>query len=406
MGKIIKKYIRITLINLIVFFVLLEITAAIYIKIKKPNLLGYDRIPTYLDFNVRDQYTPADPMAPHVIDTLYAWCTWHPKNQTHRQISDCFDVLLKYNEMGTRGLLPAPDNPNTIFFVGDSFVEGFGLEEDSTISERIGRRLNKQALNLGASGNFGTTQMSLIYKEFARRFLHKEVYVLLYLSNDFTDNNINYHDKDRYRPYRMLLDNDSSRIVYKGDWNASTLSWQTFNEAQKKGFAQFSRYSLKTFLAKDDESRLSKITRITYSRRFLGLLKRAMMKDVLLKPFEINYSDSDWEILETDVRSIFETASRQNAKASFINLPSKHLFQYLTKFPEKKEEYKRLEQKLRLLIEKNGGIYLSFYDFIMGKKINTEALFFSCDHHYSNFANALLSDFIIEHYPANNLYEE
>ena len=126
----------------------------IYIKNTDSKVPGFKYIPTYFDIIVDKNETfknvltqdfintlTYDPISPKIIDTLYPWGTWHPKNSITRLKESCFDVYLKFNEMGTRGVLPDPKNPNTIFFVGDSFVEGLGLEEDSTISERVCRRL-------------------------------------------------------------------------------------------------------------------------------------------------------------------------------------------------------------------------------------------------------------------------
>ena len=82
---------------------------------------------------------------------------------------------------------------------------------------------------------------------------------------------------------------------------------------------------------------------------------------------------------------------------SFINLPSKRLLNYSDK---KAEQYKALELKLKDFVAKKGGRYLSFYNYLMERKLKTE-VFFPCDNHYSNYGDQLLADFIF----LNHIYK-
>lgn len=397
----IKKYSKIILINLIVVVVLVEIVSMIFIKVTKPNLPDYQQIPTYLDIvfdkdktfkNVlsgKGDSISIDPLSPRNIDTLYPWCTWHPKNNRHREYYPCFDVTYKFNELGIRGTLPNENDSNTIIFVGDSYVEGFGLEEDSTLSERIHHKLNLPVLNLGTSGHFSPTQMSLAYAGFANKYKHKEVYVFFYLENDLIENNVNYHYShfnDRYRPYRVLNGKDSSYIVYKGTVDSTAYSWKHFNSVKKKGFSVFP----------PNTGLFTKLTRLTYSRRCFNLLTsnlRHVNPDE--KPYELKYGQADLDVLEKDIQSILETASKHNANVTFVNLPSKYLLKYSMESAANKEGYKALESKLKNMINRKNGRYLSYYDFLTGKKMATDPLFFPCDFHYSNYGEEMLSEFIL-----------
>ena len=62
-------------------------------------------------------------------------------------------------------------------------------------------RNNIEALNFGVSGNFSSTQEYLLYKELASKFEHSAVALFFLPSNDFTDNDPEYFDDTRYRPY-------------------------------------------------------------------------------------------------------------------------------------------------------------------------------------------------------------
>jgi hypothetical protein len=397
-----KKYFKIIFINLLVIVVSIELVSMIYIKVTKPVIPDYQRIPTYLDIMTDGSISfndilfgsgekiQQDPLAPRNIDTSYTWCNWHPRNNVHREKFPCFDVLYKYNELGTRGTLPDPNDTSTILFIGDSFVEGFGLEEDSTLPARIHQKIGRPVLNLGTSGHFSPTQMSLIYSAFAEKFRHKEVYVMFYLENDLIENNIDNHYKlfaNRYRPYRVLTNDDSSNIVYKGSLDSTTYSWAHYKNETQKVFAYFP----------PNTSLLTKISRLTYFKRCLNLLKMNAGKksNPNEKPTELNYTSKDLQILEKDMLSIIQVANTHHAKVTFVNLPSKNLFNYAGQSASNLSDYKTLETKLAAIAEKGEARYISFYDYINSEKIKTEQLFFPCDFHYSNYGEAILSEFTI-----------
>ncbi len=384
-----KRYLKLIVINAIILIFLLEITSYIYFRIYPDRLDNY-RVPTYLDLvlNKREKYTY--PNSPRVIDTLYTWCTWHPVNTTFRHTGECFDVVLNYNSLGTRGILPDPNDNNTILFVGDSFVEGWGLEEDSTISERMRRLTNKQVLNLGVGGDIGTTQMSLIYDEFSETFKHKDVFVMFFLRNDFNDNNIDKHLNNRYKPYRILLENDSSMIVYRGSIDSTLFSWSHFYSEVKLQSEVFNEANV-----------LVRLMRPTYSYKLLKFIKSIVLYkpvESLDRPGELTYDENDLKIIETDLHQILSTAGENNANVYMMNLPSRDLFNSTGKSPVMSEEYKMLEKNLSNIVSGQGGVYLSFYDYIIEQKIDPDILFFTCDPHYSNYGVSILTDFIYSQY--------
>ena len=391
---------KVVIINLIVLIVLFELIALLYVRSQPSVGARWDRIPTYLDIISNEHVSFSDvlngldtlsvkkaPIAPHAIDTLYPWCTWHPKNNKYRQQLDCIDEVQAYNSMGARGPLPKADDSNSIFFIGDSFVEGFGLHDDSTISERVGRVLDRPRVNLGTSGNFGSTQMSLVYKHFAKRLPHSEAVVFLYLGNDFVDNNADLHRSGRYRPYRVVS-GDSSEIIYKGDVGSTTYSWDAFNQLKARGFRRH-------YLSQD-ESTLNKLSRITYSRCLVSYLLFRMSSST---PPELNYSAQDLEILAHDIRDMIETAKSKGATITFTNLPSQVLLRK-TVDPngdgkEFDKAYSKLENEINKMVEASGGNFVSFYEHVKKNSFDREKMFFTCDAHFSNYGESLLAEFCL-----------
>lgn len=395
------KTAKVILVNLVVLVVVLELVSMIYIRSTDPHIPGYNYVPSYLDIMLEESETLSgaledyattyipDPIAPKAIDTLYPWCTWHPANQTNRHTMQCFDVISKFSELGTRGPLPDTSSTNTIFFIGDSYVDGYGLEQDSTLPERVRRKLDVPVLNLGTSGNFGTTQMSLVYKGFAEKFKHSHVYVFFYLNNDFQDNDIKRHDPQRYRPYRVMT-GDSSEIVYRGHIDSSAFSWKVFYKARENNFVSMHpRYT-------ESEGTLTRITKLSYTRRMISLLKFRLTDQAPAEPCrELNYTESDWAILEHDIRFIKETAALHGARVTFSNLPSKQLFDYVSRSEEIIQQYANLEDRLANAINGKNSQFESFYKYIFDNNVNPNDLFFPCDFHYSNFGESVLTDFVI-----------
>ena len=136
------------------------------------------------------------------------WEVWHVPNATTVHYKSCFAAHYSSNAFGMR------DGPRTLHaarprvaVLGDSFAEGFGVNDDETVASVLEHRElggRAEVLNFGVSGNFGTTQEWLLYRGLARRF-RPDVVVLFFLAaNDLTDNSWWYWQRlepHRRRPY-------------------------------------------------------------------------------------------------------------------------------------------------------------------------------------------------------------
>ena len=121
-------------------------------------------------------------------------------------------------------------------------------------------------------------------------------------------------------------------------------------------------------------------------------------RESLDRPGELTYDENDLKIIETDLHQILSTAGENNANVYMMNLPSRDLFNSTGKSPVMSEEYKMLEKNLSNIVSGQGGVYLSFYDYIIEQKIDPDILFFTCDPHYSNYGVSILTDFIYSQY--------
>ena len=133
--------------------------------------------------------------APYLFETKY-WKAWHYPATSIHFVKDCLDVRYSTNSDGMRGREVDPDRPR-ITLLGDSYVEGYGVDDDATIGALIEPLLdnNVQALNFGVSGGFGTVHELALYHNYARHFRAAWVVLFFVNYNDLYDN-INAVDED------------------------------------------------------------------------------------------------------------------------------------------------------------------------------------------------------------------
>jgi hypothetical protein len=108
-----------------------------------------------------------------------------------------------FNEVGARDKPFNEVRPDSIFLLGDSFAEGYGVAYPQMFQTHLERYDGYNILNFGSAGNFGPLQALLIYEHF-RHLPHNGIIAFFLPSNDFQDNDQEFwsvRDKKRYRPY-------------------------------------------------------------------------------------------------------------------------------------------------------------------------------------------------------------
>ena len=130
------------------------------------------------------------------------WGAWHTPSSTAHHTSSCFSVTYRSNSYGAR------DRERSVtatglraIVLGDSFVEGYGVDEDKRMTNLLEHGLGHEILNFG-SVDFGPLQYAILYERLARRFDHDLVIIGVLPSNDFLDNDLEFYRAWRhYRPY-------------------------------------------------------------------------------------------------------------------------------------------------------------------------------------------------------------
>jgi hypothetical protein len=103
--------------------------------------------------------------------------------------------------------------PERVVVLGDSFVEGVGVDVTNRFTEVLEARTGVEFLNFGTAGHFGSVQESLLYEHLACPYDHSRVFLFLLPDNDFSDNRAPESSTTRYRPY-LQEEGDAYRVVY------------------------------------------------------------------------------------------------------------------------------------------------------------------------------------------------
>ncbi len=164
--------------------------------------------------SLREMPTPDYSFAPRssLAPELRFWAdldphfgVWHSPGSRFRHTQSCFDVEYRANAHGQRDRPREKDSRDDRFVVvGDSMVEGYGVERADRMTDRLEAESGIEFLNFGTSGDFGPTQFHLLYRHLASGFSHDAVLVGLLPANDFRDDDIEFGRRvyaDRYRPY-------------------------------------------------------------------------------------------------------------------------------------------------------------------------------------------------------------
>ena len=159
------------------------------------------------------------------------WGTWHYK-EVYTERKQCFESVYQINSYGARDKerVEAGDT-NRIIFLGDSFIEGYGLNSGERLTDQLEKNTGREMLNF-ACGYFTPTQEYLVYKNLAVKFTHNTVVIGLLPFNDLMEDDTSFHENDRFTHYKPFFveSGNGFRLLYRED----SLSKSTFN---KEGYA-------------------------------------------------------------------------------------------------------------------------------------------------------------------------
>lgn len=130
------------------------------------------------------------------------WGAWHRPSTTAHHTSPCFTVTYRSNSYGARDRerSTTANGPRAVV-LGDSFIEGYAVDEEQRMTNLLEHGLGDEMLNFG-SVELGPLQYAILYEQLARRFDHDLVIIGVLPSNDFLDNDLEFNRAaGHYHPY-------------------------------------------------------------------------------------------------------------------------------------------------------------------------------------------------------------
>lgn len=316
------------------------------------------------------------------------WGAWHRKNFVSRHTKSCFDIDYISNNIGARDSVDYnnkfPDD--SIIALGDSFIEGFGVDQKEIFTAKLESYTGKKVFNLGSAFQFGPLQYYLIYKHIGVNLPHKTVVLALLPGNDFKDNDIQvginytYHKffkKPRYRPYYDVTNSkENYPIIYP-------------RNAIKR--SKMGRYGLHKFIA-------SQSIRLNIVRLYknVSILRRERRYVSQYNPEELSpyYSGSEkqQEAAIFYLKKTYELA-KSNGVTNFIvlSIPTMSDFLFASKMGSKREIPYWENQLIQFSKDNNDFQYIDglLISEILEEKEDYQSLFLPCDGHWSSTGSSL-----------------
>lgn len=294
---------------------------------------------------------------------------WREPNDTyvHRQL--CFEATYKSNSYGARDKERSlrSDGSRRVVVLGDSFIEGYGIERDHRMTDLLEEETGIEHLNFGLS-EVGSIQEWLLYETLTSKFDHTDILVFTLPDNDFGDNNPKGKPKNRYRPFLKKIGND-----YEIYYPVSFEEGERYHQSISFPRSIYNRFSNQFYL-------------LNIARRFID----AVGEDIYLNRTKIpsynNYEKGDLDILLYTYRQIVNQADGKNIY--FFTIPRPMDFKH---FQKHGYEF-NLVKELQDFSNKHKNVYYFdllpyFVSYAKNHQIDYEDFFMNCDGHWSNLGN-------------------
>ena len=158
---------------------------------------------------------PVEKQSKEYLTSNPYWKVWHyPDNQITHTLQ-CFSADYSTNNFGMKDNSVDFDKPK-IALIGDSYVEGYGVANEHTISANLESIFDYQieVLNFGTSGGFGNAHAVSLYENFAREFDPDIVMVFFLSYNDLYDNLLAIEDGFVSQSFELIYSTADSSTVF------------------------------------------------------------------------------------------------------------------------------------------------------------------------------------------------
>lgn len=372
-----KKKIFTSLLALFVLIILLVTAEAFSVLIIKRT--GYLWEPAYL--RMIKGYKTSHMYGSRTED--HSWGQWSVPNFSGNVVNQCMDFKITFNQYGARDKDRNKSGKSRTLVFGDSFIEGWGVDQDKTLPAYLEKISGKEFLNFGNSGGFSILNEYFLYKDFANEFEHDAIIVGLTVGNDFDDNNAivwGGNAKIFYRPFWKLSDDKTDvEVVYYAPFVKG--KYVPGNEPRKEEPAKLYE-NWKDFSAFLNLARFVKDHAIYFSKESQGAKKFS---------YDLNYSDD----AITAVVLLYDKLAKlvQDKKKYVVILPSAtDTYYYLNNGKRKAPKMEEFKKKLR---DQGWQVVDAIDAYVRGSEDKIPK-YFLCDGHPSADGNKLVAEYLYD----------
>ena len=311
-----------------------------------------------------------------------SWGAWHKKNSISKHSRSCFNVNYESNNLGARDVEDYSKNfpKDSILALGDSFMEGYGLNHEDTLTFKIQKKIKKKVYNLSSSYDFGPLQYYLLYKSLGENLPHETVILTFLPMNDFVDNdykNIHKMGENRFRPYYQTnKQNNDYKIIYP----------KKAKKTNSIGRNKFHAFMLSQAIRSNSV--------LLYKN--IKLINKYKIKENKLSNFSfVNIPIEEQNAATHFVKKTYQLAKKRGIKNFIIlSIPVKNDFKYLedNNYPPTdkwEKDFKNLD------INNKDFTYINGLE-VVKKEFDKEYenLFLKCDGHWSKNGTEIYSDLL------------
>ena len=352
---------------------------------------GTLRILAYQGYVPIKHYVGADVVFRFLGDINPDFGVWHFPHRTVRHTAPCFDVTYSSNSYGARDAERTLESSaaRRAVVLGDSFVEGLGVNSKDRATDVAERLTGVEFLNFGVSGNFSSTQQWLLYRGLASKFQHSEVFLFMLPDNDFAENDPQTFSAKRYRPYLRKTNQDSGPGEFEVYYPVKFEDREAPREVSLRRQFRYKLYNASYLL-----NVFRQIGERIEDSELKDVLDDEAMKEGQTASYN-KFNELDLERLLWGYRKIIDLA--QNRPVTFFIIPRDVDFLkyfkdgYHFKIVEEMERFTKGYPNVRVV-----DLLPIFLAYAEKHKMNYEDFFISCDGHWSPLGNEIVAQALME----------
>ena len=306
---------------------------------------------------------------------------WHQPYSSYTHKKSCFNVTYVANSYGARDVEREYfSDQERVVVLGDSFVEGYGVDSGDRITNLLEKDTGIPHLNFGTSGGFGTTAEMLLYQTLASRFSHNSVMIGMLPNNDFLDDDIGFGKQAYAKQYKPYLDGEypNYRLVYYRpilpDPHDAKIS------PIKLRLREFSyAYNAVEYLT-DLYAQINRIKSLSSSGH-------------IIYSGYYDYTTDQFQKLRFAIESILATTMVDGVNVYLFSIPVHGDF---FRYKENKLQTPPLSQELEALSKDLGFQYVDLLPLMYSENDDWKKYYLSCDGHWNAYGNRYAKELLMK----------